>query len=85
MDTFVCSIKKFNQFIRADLSKLTGWLCEKMAHTKCAGYTGQTSVDLAKGHIILYYCDPCLELAHEMMSFVRQTKGGLKGVFDSFG
>jgi len=71
MDTFVCSITNCHQLIRADQSKLTCWLCEKMGHTKCAGYTGRTSDNL------LYCCDPCLEVAHEMRSFMRQTKVGL--------
>jgi len=55
-----------------------------MVHTKCAGYTGRTSDDLAKGQNILYCCDPCLEVAHEMRSFLRETKGGLRGVINSF-
>jgi len=31
-----------------------------------------------------YCCDRCIEVAHEMRSFMRQTKGGLKGVINSF-
>jgi len=56
-----------------------------MAHTKCAGYIGRTSDDLAKVHNLLYCCDPCLEVAHEIRSFMRQTKGGLKGEINSLG
>jgi len=65
--------------------KLTCWLSEKMGRTKFAGYTGWTSVVLTKRHHVLYCCDPCLEVAHEIISFMRQTKGGLKGVINSFG
>jgi len=56
------TIKKCHQLIRTDQSKLTCWLCEKMAHTKCAGYTCRPSDDLAKGHNLLYCCDPCHKL-----------------------
>jgi len=56
-----------------------------LAHTKCARYTVRTSDDLAKGHNLLYFCDPCLEFAHEMRSFMRQSKSCLRGVINSFG
>jgi len=51
-----------------------------MAHTKCAGYTGRTSDVLAKGHNLGYCCEPCLEVAYELSSFMRQTRDDLKGV-----
>jgi len=35
MDTYVCFVKKFHQLYIADQSKLTFWLREKIAHTKC--------------------------------------------------
>jgi len=82
--TFVGSIKKCHRLSRADQSKLTSWLCEKMVHSKCAGYTCRPD-DLAKGHNLLFCCDPCLEVAQEIRSFMRQTKDGLKGIFNSFG
>jgi len=44
IDTFIWSTK--NILIRADQSTLTCWLCEKLAYTKCAGFTGRTSDDL---------------------------------------
>jgi len=52
--------------------------------TKGAGYTGRTSDDLVKGHNLLYWCDPCLEVAHETRYFMSQTKGVLKGVISTF-
>jgi len=38
------------------------------------------SDDLAKGHNLLYCCDHCLKVVHEMKSLMSQTKGGFKGV-----
>jgi len=34
---------------------------------------------------MLYCCDPSLEVAHEIRSFITKMKGGLKGVINSFG
>jgi len=48
-------------------------------------YTDKTSDDLAKGHDLLCCCDPCLELANEMRSFMRQSKYNLICVINSFG
>jgi len=54
-------------------------------HTKCAGFNGRTSDDLAKGKNLNYCCEACLVVANEMKSFMRQTKGGLKELINSFG
>jgi len=54
------------------------WLCDRMVHTKCAAFNGRTSDDLAKGKILIYCCDASLVVANEMISFMRQTKDGLK-------
>jgi len=56
-----------------------------MVHTKCAGFNGRTSDDLANGIDLNYCCDACLVVANEMKSFMRQTKGGLKELINSFG
>jgi len=54
-------------------------------HSKCAGFNGRTSDDLAKGKNLIYCCYACLVVAKEMKSFMRQTKGGLKELINSFG
>jgi len=60
------------------------WLCDRMVHTKCVGFNGRTSDDLAKGKNLNYCCDPCLVVANEMKSFMGQTKGDLKELINSF-
>jgi len=56
-----------------------------MIHTKCDGFNGRTSDNLAKVQNLNYCCDACLVIANKMKSFMRQTKGGLKEVINSFG
>jgi len=64
---------------------MTSWLCDRMVHNKCAGFNGRTSDDLAKGQNLNYCYDACLVVPKEMKSFMRQTKGGLKELINSFG
>jgi len=56
-----------------------------MVHTKCAGFNGRTSDDLAKGKHLNNCCVACLVVANEMKSFMAQTKGGLKELINSIG
>jgi len=75
------------QVIKPRQPKMTCWLCDRMVHTKCSGFNGRTSDDLAKDKNLNYCCDACLVVvvANEMKSFMRQIKGGLKELINSLG
>jgi len=75
----VCFYKNCCQAIKPEQPKMTSWLCDRMVHTKCAGFRGK------KGKNLNYCCNACLVVANEMKSFMRQTKGGLKELINSFG
>jgi len=81
----VCFYKKCCLVIKPEQPKMICWLCDRMVHTKSAGFDGRTSDDLAKGKNLNYCCDACLVVANMMKSFMRQTKGGLKELINSFG
>jgi len=81
----VCFYKNCCQVIKPEQPKMISWICDRMVHTKCAGFYGRTSDDLAKGKNLNYCCDACLVVANEMKSFMRQTKGGLKELINCFG
>jgi len=71
--------------VKPEQPKMIFWLCDRMVHTKYASFSGRTSNDLAKGKNLNHCCDASLVFANEMISFMRQTKGGLKELINSFG
>jgi len=78
----VCFYKKRCQVIQPEQPKII--IITITLITKCAGFNGRTSDDLAKGKNLNYCCDACLVVANEMKSFMRKTKGGLKELINSF-
>jgi len=45
----VCFYKNCCHVIKPEQPKMICWLCDRMVHTKCAGFIGRTSDDLARG------------------------------------
>jgi len=52
------------QVIKPEQPKMICGLCDRMVHTKCAGFNGRTSDDLAKGKNLNYCCDARLVVAN---------------------
>ncbi|KAH8285940.1 hypothetical protein KR018_006580, partial [Drosophila ironensis] len=61
------------------------WLCNNLAHAKCAGFNAAVSDALARSGSGLHYCcENCRGVQNEMRSFMRQTKTEFKEVLGLF-
>ncbi|KAH8272182.1 hypothetical protein KR018_008779, partial [Drosophila ironensis] len=80
----VCSIKKCKKGISANQPSVLCWLCNNLAHAKCAGFNAVSDALARSGSGLHYCCENCRGVQNEMRSFMRQTKTEFKEVLGLF-
>lgn len=80
----VCFAKTCKKVINASDLAVDCWLCNNIVHAKCIGVAARTVDDVRKNIGLRYCCEACRDVEREMLSFMRQTKGGFKEVLSNF-
>ena len=80
----VCFKKTCQKQITSAHASICCWICNNVAHAKCAGFSGPTADAVAKLNGLHYCCDACREVENDFVSFMRQTRTGFRELFGNF-